>query len=411
MMRRFSLYGFLKNQRYFDPFLYLIFLDKGLTFFQIGVLVGIREATVVLAEIPSGAMADVYGRRRSMILSFASYIVSFLVFAVADSVAFLAVAMVLFGVGEAFRTGTHKAMIFSWLRLRGLDGERTRFYGHTRSWSKYGSAVSMIVATALVFASGNYEFVFYAAIIPYLLGIVNFLGYPAEVDGTVTRERNFVRHMLQTVSASLKSNNLRRLYFESMSYEGVFHAVKDYIQPLIMSLAIGAAATSVAGRGLSETQLTALAIAPVYVFLYILSGVASRSAHRFASRYDSDDSAAHSLWLITVGVFVGLTISAYFDFAALVIVAFVVLNVLQNFWRPILISRFDRHGGELQGATLLSIESQARRIGTMIAAPVVGWAVDYVARHGWGGEFWPIGLIGVLTAAFFLRSSRGRGRQ
>ena len=39
MIFRFSLYGLLKNQRYFEPFLILVFLEKGLTFFQIGLLV------------------------------------------------------------------------------------------------------------------------------------------------------------------------------------------------------------------------------------------------------------------------------------------------------------------------------------------------------------------------------------
>ena len=74
MLFRFSLYGFLKNQRYFEPFLVLVLLEKGLTFFLVGVLVGFREIAVNLLEIPSGAVADVCGRRRSMMLSFAAYI-------------------------------------------------------------------------------------------------------------------------------------------------------------------------------------------------------------------------------------------------------------------------------------------------------------------------------------------------
>jgi uncharacterized membrane protein YfcA len=39
MLFRFSLYGFLKNQRYFEPFLVLAFLEKGLSFFEIGLLI------------------------------------------------------------------------------------------------------------------------------------------------------------------------------------------------------------------------------------------------------------------------------------------------------------------------------------------------------------------------------------
>ena len=148
MLFRFSFYGFLKNQRYFEPFLILVFLEKGLSFFQIGLLIAFREVAVNLLEIPSGAVADVCGRRRAMILSFTAYIASFLVFGMAQHLPLLFVAMLFFAVGEAFRTGTHKAMIFTWLRLQDRADERTKVYGYTRSWSKYGSALSVVLASA-----------------------------------------------------------------------------------------------------------------------------------------------------------------------------------------------------------------------------------------------------------------------
>ena len=150
---RFSLYGFLKNQRYFEPFLYLAFPDKGLSFAMIGLLISCREIAKNLLEIPSGAIADMWGRRRAMMLSFTAYIASFAVLGYADGLPLLFCGMALFGVGEAFRTGTHKAMIFCWLRAEGRIDERTRVYGYTRSWSQIGSAVSVIVAAGLVLAT------------------------------------------------------------------------------------------------------------------------------------------------------------------------------------------------------------------------------------------------------------------
>ena len=65
MLFRFSLYGFLKNQQYYDPFLILAFRSKGLSFTQIGLLIGFRELCINLMEVPTGAIADVAGRRRS----------------------------------------------------------------------------------------------------------------------------------------------------------------------------------------------------------------------------------------------------------------------------------------------------------------------------------------------------------
>ena len=73
MLWRFSLYGLLKNQIYYDPFLILALRDKGLSFFMIGLLIGFRQVWVNILEIPSGLIADMYGRRRAMILSFVAY--------------------------------------------------------------------------------------------------------------------------------------------------------------------------------------------------------------------------------------------------------------------------------------------------------------------------------------------------
>ena len=55
---RFSLYGFLKNQTYYEPFLILALREKGLSFFAIGLLIGFRELCVNLFEVPSGAVAS-----------------------------------------------------------------------------------------------------------------------------------------------------------------------------------------------------------------------------------------------------------------------------------------------------------------------------------------------------------------
>ncbi len=74
MLARFCLYGFVKNQKYFEPFLFLAFLEKGLSFTQIGLLIGFREICINLLEVPSGAVADVLGRRRAMIFSHLAYI-------------------------------------------------------------------------------------------------------------------------------------------------------------------------------------------------------------------------------------------------------------------------------------------------------------------------------------------------
>jgi len=109
---KFCMYGFLKNLKFFEPFLILFFVEKGLTFFQIGTLYAIREIATLILEIPTGIAADTFGRRRTMIYAFIFYILSFLIFFCSGNYLLFVPAMILFAFGEACRTGTHKAMIF-----------------------------------------------------------------------------------------------------------------------------------------------------------------------------------------------------------------------------------------------------------------------------------------------------------
>ena len=146
MVFRFSLYGFLKNQQYFEPFFILFCLERGMSFGLIGLLIAFREIWICILEVPTGAVADVTGRRKAMIFSFISYIISFAVFFMARDIWYFFPAMFFFALGEAFRTGTHKAVIFDWLKHENRAGDKTEIYGYTRSWSKICSATSLPIS-------------------------------------------------------------------------------------------------------------------------------------------------------------------------------------------------------------------------------------------------------------------------
>jgi len=391
MLTRFCLYGFLKNQRYFEPFLLLAFLEKDLSFFQIGVLIAIRELVINLLEIPSGALADVFGRRRVMVMSFCVYAASFLALGYSEGFWSISLAMAMFGVAESFRTGTHKALIFKWLELNGRLDQKTEVYGLTRSWSKYGSAMSALIAAALVFSSANYASVFFWSVAPCLLSIINLLGYPAHIDPpSGARSAGIFRHMAESLKEALRRAPLRRLLVESMAFNGMFRASKDYIQPVLL-VAAGA------WFGSQGPASSAWLVGGVYFVLFLLAGFSSRRAHRFAQRYGGDAQGARQLWRLLALVFLALFLASRFELAVVVVAGFVALHVLQNLWRPILTSCVYGEIEEARGATILSIESQAHRVGTVVLAPVFGWMVDSAA-----GAFWPVGLFGAGVALVVL---------
>ncbi|MDG1809348.1 MAG: MFS transporter [Pirellulaceae bacterium] len=415
MIQRFCLYGFLKNQRYFEPYFMLALLAHELSFFWIGMLYACRSISMNVLEIPSGVVADSWGRRGCMIFSFLAYIASFLLFGLATHWLWFFPAMVLYGIGDSFRTGTHKAMIFEWLRQQGREEEKTRIYGITRSWSKFGSAASAIFAAAFVLITGDYRKIFLFATLPYVLNIINFLGYPKSLDGAHGQlpARPIFSAVLKDAIASLKNTlkirPLRRLTFESMAWEGVLQAVKDYLQPALAALFIFATWTTVSSQAPDDSAQqnpgVVIVIALVYTLMFLASGLASRTAHRWVARFGSEANAARRLWFWNFALYITLIGFDLWGSTAVVAAVLIALIVLQNVWRPILISRFDQYADPAKGATVLSIESQSQRFATFLVAPLVGWAIDHVATHGLPGSFWPIGLVGAIAAFAILISS------
>ena len=440
MLFRFSLYGFLKNQKYYEPFLILALRERGLSFFAIGLLIGFRQVWVNVLEIPSGFIADTFGRRRSMIASFGAYILSFVIFAVSPRLWSLFPGMFFFAVGEAFRTGTHKAMIFDWLTSRGREDERTRVYGFTRSWSQMGSALSVVLAAAAVVVTENYTAIFWLSVIPYAAGIVNFLGYPADLDGAAARRGRrrqaagggeveegegaleargrgragggkveeaegagfgaLARRFGRVLGDSLGSRPLRRLFAESAAFRGNTILTKDYLQPLLRRAALGLPFFP----ALTAQRRTAVLAALVYALLYLLSRAGARRAHRFAEGSGGAGPAARRLWVINALLFLGAgaLIGVGWILAATALLALVV--VMQNLWRPIMLTRIDEVSDGDSGAMVLSIDSQAGSLYVLIFAPLLGLAVD---AYGLGAAV----VFGAVSAGGFalagLRGGRG----
>ncbi len=408
MIARFSLYGFLKNQRYFEPFIILFFLQEGLSFTQIGFLIAFREVMIAIMEIPTGAVADLFGRRRSMTFSFVSYIVSFVIFSFSTVYWQFIVAMIFFAIGEAFRTGTHKAMIFTWLRLEGRLDEKTKVYGYTRSWSKIGSVIATVLAVVMVFFTQDYSYVFLFSVVPYLAGMVNIYTYPKELEGQPENQAGFIdvmKHLWVCLKKSLTIPPLRRLLIESMSFEGVFTAVKQYLQPIVQNMAL----LLPFFISFSDTQRSSILIGIVHVLLYLGAAVASRNSHRVANRAGGEWKASYLLWKLSFLLYIGLVPLLYFQYYWAAIAGFILLFLFQNFWQPMLISRFDHFASESEGATILSIESQTRSVAAMIVAPLMGMAVDFMATRNLGGEFWPVPLLaGLIALSVILTAGKNR---
>ena len=403
---KFSAYGFLKNLRFFDPFIILFFRQTGMSFLEIGTLVSIREIATTVLEVPTGFVADAYGRKNAMIFAFLSYIISFLVFYFLPSFLLYAIAMVFFAMGEAFRTGTHKAMIMDYLKSRELSHLKVQYYGSTRGWSQVGSAVSALVAGALVFYSGGYRIVFLASVVPYLGGLLLMASYPSilNVHRRTEREAGFLkgilRNIVETTSGFLdifRNRNAIRALFNSSLYDGLFKTVKDYLQPILRDFALALPVLAVLGE-----QRSTILISLTYFILYLLTAVSSRNAHRFVRKFRSLGTAINAGFLLGVMLTVMAGILFDIDLKILTIMIFILLHIAMNFRRPMLVSYVSEYIDTRIMATGLSVESQLKTVCVALFAPLMGLIAD-LADIGVG----IIVLAGLLLVLFpLIRVSR-----
>ena len=238
---KFGFYGLLKNLKFFEPYLLLYLIFAGVSYTHIGLLFAIREAIIYIFEIPSGVIADRFGKKNELVLSFMFYISSFIMFYVADSFFMFIIPMVLFGFGEAFRSGTHKAMIMEYLDVHDVKTSKRKIYGLTRSYSNIGSTISSIFGIVLILFLPNLSFLFLIAIIPYVLDLLLILSYPEylnqRVDSTFTW-RGFLRENVNSIRYAFKTKKLTGYLVDSASFGAVFKTLKDYIQPLLYGAGI-----------------------------------------------------------------------------------------------------------------------------------------------------------------------------
>ena len=411
---KFSLYGFLKNLRFFDPFILLFFREMGLSFLQIGTLFSIREIATNLLEIPTGIVADSFGRRRAMIFSFGAYIASFLLFYFLPGYSLYALAMVFFAMGEAFRTGTHKAMIMSYLQQTGQKQQKVVYYGHTRAWAERGAALSSLIAAALVLYSGSYRIIFLGSVIPYLGGLLLMISYPPELDGSKPKREsvNFFKDAGEQIVATTRGfigifrhPGFLRTLFNSASFDAVFKTVKDYIQPVLQSLALALPILA----SLSGDRRVAILTGIIYFILYIIAAFASSRVGTIEKRIRSLARSVNLTYLVGA-VLVLATGSLLFASSKIPAVAlFILLYVLMNLRRPLTVGFVSEQISEQVMAAGLSGESQVKTILVALLAPLVGFLADTV------GIPVALGSTGILLLIVFpllrIRSASERTNQ
>ncbi len=131
-VRLFIAFRVFFNARFYYPVFTIMFLDFGLTMSQFALLNAIWAATIVIAEVPSGAFADILGRRKLMVGAAAMMVFEIILLCVVPrgnpSLLFgvFALNRVLSGLAEASASGADEAIAYDALKDAGLQTQWNR---------------------------------------------------------------------------------------------------------------------------------------------------------------------------------------------------------------------------------------------------------------------------------------------
>ncbi|VEN74152.1 conserved membrane hypothetical protein [Candidatus Desulfarcum epimagneticum] len=178
-IRRYIGFKVLFNSRFYYPVFAILFLDFGLSVAQFAILNAVWAATIVAAEVPSGALADVIGRKR--LLVFATFtmvvevgLISFVPTSDPSLVFYVfLINRVLSGLAEAAASGADEALAYDSLKARGNLDDWGRVLELLARFQSIGFIVAMSAGAAL------YD--------PRLMeGLCRFLGFSVSLSQETT---------------------------------------------------------------------------------------------------------------------------------------------------------------------------------------------------------------------------------
>ena len=144
----------LFNVRFYYPVFMILFLDFGITLEQFGLLNAAWAAAIVLLEVPSGALADLIGRRRLLVAAGILMVVEMLALClvpVPSAWVFSALLLnrIVSGIAEAFASGADEALAYDSLVAAGKAEEWPRVLERLMQVGAIVTMTSMVTGSLL----------------------------------------------------------------------------------------------------------------------------------------------------------------------------------------------------------------------------------------------------------------------
>jgi predicted MFS family arabinose efflux permease len=134
------------------PFLWFWFDDLGITAPEYATLISVYYVTMVIAEVPTGLLADRFGPRRALITGPLLLALGFVVIGTSTTFLAFCAGEALLGLGHSILSGPPAALLFESLRRRGRAAEFHRQEAIANTARLLGTAGAFLLGGAVVAA-------------------------------------------------------------------------------------------------------------------------------------------------------------------------------------------------------------------------------------------------------------------
>jgi len=225
---KYYLYSALSNFLFFLPIIYIFFKNSGLTFTQIFLTEAIFSIAVVLFEVPTGALADYIGRKKSVLVGILMWILSCFVFFIGHGFIAFSIANVFCALGVAFMSGADMALFYEILRKQNKENDYKKYQGTAQLIGLVSLSLSAL-ASGLI-SSINMRLNFIASAITFTLLYFIVVSVSSKEKKRIASEEkpHYFKIITESFSLIKKSKWLLWLFV----FSGIFGAAFKIIQPL-----------------------------------------------------------------------------------------------------------------------------------------------------------------------------------
>jgi len=129
---------------------YVTFLiHHGLNLFEVNLVNASYFLTLFVCEIPTGAFADIFGRKTSFVAACGLLCISMFVYGNSHTFTGFTLAEVIAAIGMTFRSGAFQAWLVDSLKHHGYEGEYNRLFGRESLFRQIGGGIGAVAGSYL----------------------------------------------------------------------------------------------------------------------------------------------------------------------------------------------------------------------------------------------------------------------